>query len=255
MSDLPRRRLVVLPADGGRGEQSGSRGYKVDSEDDHFRDECGVFGVYGHGESANITYLGLHALQHRGQESAGIVTTDGEQLYAFRAMGLVQDAFNSEHLAKLPGRAAIGHVRYSTSGGSHLRNAQPFAVDYARGSVAVCHNGNLTNAEAVRSELEEAGSIFSSTSDTEVLVHLVARSKAIAIEHRILDALAKVEGAYTLLFLAEDTLIAVRDPRGIRPSFDGDSAGKPRRARVCERARRVRFDRRAVRARRRARVR
>src|SRR5881275_502371 len=143
---------------------------------DKFRDECGVVAIYDHPEAETIAYLGLHALQHRGQESAGIVTSDGEGLYAHRAMGLVQDSFGTEQLAKLPGRLAIGHVRYSTAGGSHLRNAQPFAVDYAHGSLAVCHNGNLTNADDVRSELEQEGSIFSSTSDTEVLVHLVARS-------------------------------------------------------------------------------
>src|SRR6185295_12772771 len=185
--------------------------------DDHFHDECGVFGVYGNAEAANIAYLGLHALQHRGQESAGIVTADGEQLYAHRAMGLVQDAFSAEQLQKLPGRAAIGHVRYSTAGGSHLRNAQPFAVDYAHGSMAVCHNGNLTNADELRAELEGQGSIFSSTSDTEVLVHLVARSKEIALEDRVVDALSRVQGAYSLLFLTQDTLVAVRDPRGLRP--------------------------------------
>ncbi|MGH7330005.1 MAG: amidophosphoribosyltransferase, partial [Polyangiaceae bacterium] len=178
---------------------------------------CGVFGIYGHPEAANLTYLGLHALQHRGQESAGIVTSDGSQLYAHRAMGLVHDAFQEEHLAKLPGRIAIGHVRYSTAGGSHLKNAQPFAVDYSRGSLAVCHNGNLTNAEELRAELEGQGSIFQSSADTEVIVHLVARSNQVAVEDRILDALARVEGAYSLLFLNEDTLVAVRDPRGIRP--------------------------------------
>lgn len=186
-------------------------------DDDHFHDQCGVFAVYGHSEAANITYLGLHALQHRGQESAGIVTSDGEQVYAHRAMGLVQDAFSAEQLQKLPGRSAIGHVRYSTAGGSHLRNAQPFAVDYARGSLAVCHNGNLTNADEVRAELEAQGSIFSSTSDTEVLVHLVARSKEIAFEDRIVDALSRVQGAYSLLFLTDDTIVAARDPRGLRP--------------------------------------
>src|SRR5579859_2817237 len=185
--------------------------------DDHFHDECGVFGIFGHPESANITYLGLHALQHRGQESAGIVTSDGEQLYAHRAMGLVQDAFSQEHLAKLPGRIAIGHVRYSTAGGSHIRNAQPFAVDYARGSLAVCHNGNLTNADELRAGLEGRGSIFQSTSDTEVLVHLVALSTQIAIEDRVCDALARVKGAYSLLFLTEQAILAVRDPRGVRP--------------------------------------
>ncbi|MGH7280889.1 MAG: amidophosphoribosyltransferase [Polyangiaceae bacterium] len=178
---------------------------------------CGVFGIYGHPEAANLTYLGLHALQHRGQESAGIVTSDGSQLYAHRAMGLVHDAFQEEHLAKLPGRIAIGHVRYSTAGGSHLKNAQPFAVDYSRGSLAVCHNGNLTNAEELRAELEGQGSIFQSSADTEVIVHLVARSNQVAVEDRILDALARVEGAYSLLFMNEDTLVAVRDPRGIRP--------------------------------------
>ena len=131
-----------------------------------------------------MTYLGLHALQHRGQESAGIVTSDGEKLYAHRAMGLVQDAFTQEQLAKLPGRIAIGHVRYSTAGGSHIKNAQPIAVDYARGSLAVCHNGNLTNADELRAELEARGSIFQSVTDTEVFVHLVAASKEIAIEDR-----------------------------------------------------------------------
>ena len=188
-----------------------------DTDDDRFHDQCGVFGVYGHTEAANITYLGLHALQHRGQESAGIVTSDGDSLYAHRAMGLVQDSFSAAQIAELPGRIAIGHVRYSTAGGSHIRNAQPFAVDYAKGSLAVCHNGNLTNADELRGQLESDGSIFSSTSDTEVLVHLVAKSKEIAIEDRVVDALSKVEGAYSFLFLTMDTIIAVRDPRGIRP--------------------------------------
>src|SRR5262245_65144931 len=146
---------------------------------------CGVFGVYGHPEAAKLTYLGLHALQHRGQESAGIVSSDGQRLFAHRTMGLVHDSFKPADLAGLPGRSAIGHVRYSTAGGSHLKNAQPFAVDYARGSLAVCHNGNLTNADDVRAQLEAEGSIFSSTSDTEVLVHLVARSKEIAFEVRL----------------------------------------------------------------------
>ncbi|MGO9836427.1 MAG: amidophosphoribosyltransferase [Polyangiaceae bacterium] len=190
---------------------------RASEDDDRFHDECGVFGVLGHTESANITYLGLHALQHRGQESAGIVTTDGERLYAHRAMGLVQDSFTQDQLAKLPGRAAIGHVRYSTAGGSHIKNAQPIAVDYARGSLAVCHNGNLTNADELRAQLEARGSIFQSDSDTEVLVHLVAASKEIAVEDRIADALTKVKGAYSLLFMTEDALIGIRDPMGIRP--------------------------------------
>jgi amidophosphoribosyltransferase len=187
---------------------------------------CGVFGIYGHPEAANITYLGLHALQHRGQESTGIVTSDGEQLHAHRAMGLVQDSFSQDQLAQLPGRAAIGHVRYSTAGSSHLKNAQPIAVDYARGSLAVCHNGNLTNAEELRSELEARGSIFQSDSDTEVFVHLVAASKEIAVEDRIGDTLSRVKGAYSLLFLTEEALIAVRDPMGFRPMCLGLLPGK-----------------------------
>jgi amidophosphoribosyltransferase len=207
----PKSRLVVLDP------PSRALPPRPREDDDRFHDECGVFGVFGHTESANITYLGLHALQHRGQESAGIVTTDGDRLYAHRAMGLVQDSFTQDQLAKLPGRAAIGHVRYSTAGGSHIKNAQPIAVDYARGSLAVCHNGNLTNADELRAQLEARGSIFQSDSDTEVFVHLVAASKEIAVEDRIADALTKVKGAYSLLFMTEDALIGIRDPMGIRP--------------------------------------
>jgi amidophosphoribosyltransferase len=213
MSDAKRRLVVLDPAPVMRPEHA----LATPIEDDHFHDQCGVFGVFDHPEAANMTYLGLHALQHRGQESAGIVTTDGEKLYAHRSMGLVQDAFNQEQLGRLPGRIAIGHVRYSTAGGSHIKNAQPLAVDYARGSLAVCHNGNLTNAEDIRAELEARGSIFTSATDTEVFVHLVAASKEIALEDRIADALHKVKGAYSLLFMTEDAIIAVRDPMGIRP--------------------------------------
>jgi amidophosphoribosyltransferase len=214
MSDVKRRLVVLDPVPASSGERSSAASLL---EDDHFHDQCGVFGVYDHPEAANLTYLGLHALQHRGQESAGIVTTDGEKLYAHRAMGLVQDSFTQEQLAKLPGRVAIGHVRYSTAGGSHIKNAQPIAVDYARGSLAVCHNGNLTNGEELRMELEARGSIFQSDTDTEVFVHLVAASKEIAVEDRIADALARVKGAYSLLFMTEEAVIAVRDPMGIRP--------------------------------------
>ena len=206
---MRRRHLTIL-------DDSASVSRSADL-DDHFHDQCGVFGIYGHGEASNLTYLGLHALQHRGQESAGIVSTDGEQLYVHRAMGLVQDIFSEQQLQKLPGRLAIGHVRYSTAGGSHIKNAQPFAVDYAKGSIAVCHNGNFTNEADLREELEQRGSIFQSSSDTEVLVHLVAMSHQVGFEDRVVDALARVEGAYSLLFLNEDTMIAVRDPRGIRP--------------------------------------
>jgi amidophosphoribosyltransferase len=178
---------------------------------------CGVFGIYGHPEAAKLTYLGLHALQHRGQESAGIVTTDGTRLHSHRAMGLVNDIFTPSRLAELPGDVSIGHVRYSTAGGSHIRNAQPLAVDYARGALAIAHNGNLTNAEEMREKLEAKGSIFQSSSDTEVIVHLIARSTQRLVEDRIVDALAQVKGAYSLVLLTEDTLVAVRDPMGIRP--------------------------------------
>jgi amidophosphoribosyltransferase len=216
------RRLVVLDP-----QPAAPASLRDDDDDDHFHDQCGVFGIFGHSEAANMAYLGLHALQHRGQESAGIVTSDGEQVYAHRSMGLVQDAFTQEQLAKLPGPIAIGHVRYSTAGASHIKNAQPIAVDYARGSLAVCHNGNLTNAEELRTELEERGSIFVSDTDTEVFVHLVAVSKEVAVEDRIADALSRVRGAYSLLFLTEGAIVAVRDPMGIRPlclgAFRGES--------------------------------
>jgi amidophosphoribosyltransferase len=186
---------------------------------------CGVFGVYGHPEAAKLTYLGLHALQHRGQESAGIVSSDGKRLYAHRAMGLVHDTYTQKDLSGLPGSASIGHVRYSTAGGSHLKNAQPLAVDYARGSIAVAHNGNLTNAEELRERLEARGSIFQSQADTEVIIHLLAMSTQRAIEDRIADALLHVKGAYSLVFLTEEALVAVRDPMGIRPLVLGRLPG------------------------------
>jgi amidophosphoribosyltransferase len=178
---------------------------------------CGVFGILGHPEASNLAYLGLHALQHRGQESAGIVSSDGDLLYAHRSMGLVQAGFSPKDLTALPGDRAIGHVRYSTAGGSHLKNAQPFAVEYARGSLAVAHNGNLTNHVELRERLEVRGSIFQSASDTEAIVHLIAMSNQHAIEGRIAEALAQVRGAYSILFLTKREMIAVRDPMGIRP--------------------------------------
>jgi amidophosphoribosyltransferase len=192
---------------------------------DKLKDECGVFGILGpDAEAANFTYLGLHALQHRGQESAGIVSTDGSTLHVHRGMGLVADIFTAEVLNRLPGRAAIGHVRYSTAGQSHLKNAQPIAIQYAGGAVAVAHNGNLVNAEALRSELEGMGSIFQTTSDTEVILHLMARAPrpgAAEPTRRLVDeirhALARVAGAYSLLFLSERAMIGVRDPLGFRP--------------------------------------
>ncbi len=189
----------------------------VDREDDHFHDECGVFGVAGADEASNLAYLGLHSLQHRGQESCGIASTDGERLYAHRALGLVQDGFAAEVLERLPGTSAIGHVRYSTAGDSGLKNAQPIAVDYAHGALAVAHNGNLTNFAELRHRLESEGSIFQTTSDTEVLVHLIARSKHETTADRVVDALGHVEGAYSMVFLTPKELIAVRDPYGFRP--------------------------------------
>ena len=185
--------------------------------DDHFHDHCGVFGVFGHPEAANITYLGLYALQHRGQESAGIVSSDGNELHLHRAMGEVEEIFQPSVLAKLPGSSAIGHTRYSTAGDKALLNAQPIMIDCNKGKVALGHNGNLTNAAEWRRKLEHRGSIFQTNSDTEVIVHLIARSQARNLSSAIGDALNQVEGAYSLLLLTADELYAVRDPRGFRP--------------------------------------
>jgi amidophosphoribosyltransferase len=178
---------------------------------------CGIVGIYGHPEASNLAYLGLYALQHRGQESAGIVSTDGQHLRHVREMGHVNDIFTADRLAHLPGFAAIGHVRYSTAGDSTEKNAQPIAVDYAGGSVAIGHNGNLVNAAELRERLEGDGAIFTTTSDTECIVHLIARSKERNLPDRIADALSQVRGAYSLVFLSEDMVIAVRDPMGFRP--------------------------------------
>ena len=178
---------------------------------------CGVVGVFGHPEAANLAYLGLYALQHRGQESAGIVSTDGEKLRAVREMGHVNDIFTANRLKDLPGHAAIGHVRYSTAGDSSKKNAQPIAVDYAGGSVAVGHNGNLVNAVELRERLEAEGAIFTTSSDTEAIVHLIARSRERTLPERAADALRQVRGAYSLVFLTESSLVAVRDPMGFRP--------------------------------------
>jgi amidophosphoribosyltransferase len=186
---------------------------------------CGVVGIFGHPEAANLAYLGLHALQHRGQESAGIVSTDGEKLRWIREMGHVGDIFTVERLGHLVGFGAIGHVRYSTAGDSSLKNAQPIAVDYAGGSVAVGHNGNLVNAVELRERLEAEGSIFQTTSDTEVIVHLIAKSRETTLAARAADALRQVRGAYSLVFLSEDTLMAVRDPMGFRPLALGKANG------------------------------
>jgi amidophosphoribosyltransferase len=178
---------------------------------------CGVIGIFGHPEASNLAYLGLHALQHRGQESAGIVSSDGQHLHWVREMGHVSEIFTEERLRHLPGSSAIGHVRYSTTGDSVLKNAQPMAVNYAHGSIAVAHNGNLVDAAEIRARLEDEGSIFQSTNDSEIILHLLARSREGDLPSRIADALRSVHGAYSLAFLSESSMIAVRDPLGIRP--------------------------------------
>ncbi len=178
---------------------------------------CGIFGIYGHPEASNITYLGLHALQHRGQESAGIVSADGHGLHARREMGLVQEVFGARELEALAGSSAIGHVRYSTAGVSQAKNAQPLTMQYAGGKVAVAHNGNLVNAQTLRARLEAEGAIFAGDSDTEVIVHLMARSRVKKLEDQIVEALRQVVGAYSLIFETPSQLIGVRDPYGFRP--------------------------------------
>ncbi len=184
---------------------------------DKFHDECAVMGVYGHPEAANMVYLGLYALQHRGQESSGIVSSDGKILISHRQMGLVSDVFKGVVLKRLEGDSALGHNRYSTTGQSHLKNAQPFVVEYAHGPIAISHNGNLVNAGVLRDELESSGSIFQSTSDSEVIVHLIATSREKTLMGRIVEALSRVRGAYSLLFITLDQIIAARDPMGFRP--------------------------------------
>ncbi|HEY8950301.1 MAG TPA: amidophosphoribosyltransferase [Rhizomicrobium sp.] len=198
-------------------------------DDDKLHEECGVFGVFGHPDAGALTVLGLHALQHRGQEAAGIVTYDGTQFIAERHPGLVGDIFgkNSPHAEKLRGGNAVGHVRYSTTGGSMVRNIQPMFADLAGGGIAIAHNGNLTNARTLRSELVREGAIFQSTSDTETIIHLIARSSYGPIVDRLIDALKQVEGAYSLVALTSKKLIGVRDPWGVRPLVLGELNGAP----------------------------
>jgi amidophosphoribosyltransferase len=184
---------------------------------DKFRDECGVFGIFGHPEASNHAYLGLYALQHRGQESAGIAASDGQIVRVSRAMGYVNEAFDTNSLAKLPGRMAVGHVRYSTAGESRLANAQPILVDSVHGQLAVAHNGNIVNATELRDALIRLGAIFQATTDTEVIVHLFARSREEGAEAAIIDALSQVRGAYSLVMMTKDRLIGARDPHGFRP--------------------------------------
>ncbi len=187
---------------------------------------CGVFGIHGHDEASNIGYLGMHALQHRGQESAGLVAAEDGKLRRHVAMELVSDAFNRDILAKLPGRTAIGHVRYSTAGSSELRNAQPFVFEYSGGAISIAHNGNLVNANELRAELEVQGSIFQTSSDTEVIVHLMAKAKDPDILGKLQTALKRVRGAYSLILLTSDEkMIGVRDPNGFRPLCIGRLKG------------------------------
>ncbi|WP_422023582.1 amidophosphoribosyltransferase, partial [Pyruvatibacter mobilis] len=197
-------------------------------EGDTLREECGVFGVYGHEDAAALTALGLHALQHRGQEAAGIVSYDGSRFNAERRMGLVGDHFSSEKMInRLAGNAAIGHNRYSTTGETMLRNVQPLFADLWGGGFAIGHNGNLTNALTLRDQLVRDGAIFQSTSDTETILQLVARSAKPRIVERLVDALTQVEGAYGLVCLTPKKLIGARDPQGIRPLVMGDLNGCP----------------------------
>jgi len=198
---------------------------RITIDEDRFHDECGLFGIFGHPEAAHLTYLGLYALQHRGQESAGIVSSEGVRLRLEKGMGLVNDVFSNERLQTLSGDRALGHVRYSTAGDTIAANAQPILIDCHRGPIALGHNGNLVNAAILRQELEAAGSIFQSTSDTEVILHLYARSHREPLEQAIALSLSKVRGAFSLLFLTPEALVAARDPWGFRPLVIGQLEG------------------------------
>jgi amidophosphoribosyltransferase len=189
---------------------------------DKFHDECGVVAIYGHPEASKLAYLGLYALQHRGQESAGICTSDGHLVHTHKSMGHVADIFTSAVLKELPGPLAIGHTRYSTAGDTVLLNAQPFAVDCNKGKIAVAHNGNITNAAELRADLERRGAIFQASSDTEVILHLMAHSSERTLASALRDALLQLEGAFSLVFLAEDRVIVARDPHGFRPLAVGE---------------------------------
>jgi amidophosphoribosyltransferase len=196
---------------------------------DKLREECGVVAIYGHPEASKLAYLSLYALQHRGQESAGIAASNGEQLQLHKAMGLVSDIFTADALTRIPGSLAIGHTRYSTAGDSALLNAQPIMVECSKGKIALAHNGNLTNAHEVHAQLEQAGSIFQTTSDTEVVVHLIARSREHTLVDAMADSLRRVEGAFSLVMLTPDRIFAARDPRGFRPLVMGRIPTAPSR--------------------------
>src|SRR3954463_8750254 len=205
-----------------------SAGTGLDLDGDTLREECGVFGIFGHPDAAALTALGLHALQHRGQEAAGIVTFDGERFHAERRLGLVGDHFSNEGtIRRLRGRAAVGHVRYATTGETILRNVQPLFAELATGGLAVAHNGNLTNGLTLRRELVKNGAMMQSTTDTEVILHLVARSRRSRFIERYIDALREIEGAYALVSLTNKKLVGARDPRGIRPLVLGELDGCP----------------------------
>src|SRR5262245_51521267 len=192
-----------------------------------FSDECGVFGVADSEDAANLAYLGLYALQHRGQESAGIASLDGGKIHVEREMGYVADVFDGTRLSRLSGRTAIGHVRYSTAGASLLLNAQPIVFDTGRGPLALAHNGNLVNAREIRASLEDQGALFTTTSDSEMILHLVARSQAQTLTAAIAEALSDVRGAYSLVILSRDGIFVARDPHGIRPLSLGIREGSP----------------------------
>ena len=184
---------------------------------DRPKDECGVCGIFGHPDAARLTYFGLYALQHRGQESTGIVTSDGNKISQHKAMGLVPEVFTEEILKSLKGHLSVGHVRYSTTGASQVLNAQPFTVNHKGGTLAIAHNGNLVNTREIRDELEESGSIFQTTMDTEVVVHLLVRNSFKGLEAAITETFSRVKGAYSLVLMTQDQLVAVRDPGGFRP--------------------------------------
>jgi amidophosphoribosyltransferase len=192
---------------------------------DRPRDECGIVGIYGNPEAAKLTYLGLQALQHRGQESAGIVSSDGGAQHIYKEKGLVGDVFNEANLAQLPGRFAIGHVRYSTTGSNRVVNAQPIRVDYKGGALAVAHNGNITNAVKLREELEARGAIFQSTNDSEILVHMIAQHHSHDFMQSLTSSLLGLQGAFSLVLLHNDCMVAVRDPHGVRPLCYGAVPG------------------------------
>ncbi len=196
-----------------------------ESKLDAFHEECGVFGVYGHPEAANLAYLGLYALQHRGQESAGIVSSNGKELISHRGMGLIADIFSNSIIARLEGTSAIGHNRYSTTGSTSLKNCQPLVVEYGKGGLALAHNGNLVNFDELRERLELNGTIFQSSSDSEIVIHLIAQSQAPTLHERLVDALMQVRGAYSMVLLTESCMIAVRDPHGFRPLVLGKLHG------------------------------